>query len=185
MKLSNKIISESIKVLIIAAILCSIGGLGLKLVQEKIILILPLLIVIPMLNNLIGDFGIIIVSKFTTALYQKKIKKGVYKSKLVKHLLKNILPISFIIALYMSILAIIVPYLKGFVYRPEILIKIISVIVFSTVLIVLIMFFIGISGSLYIYKKNENPDDVLIPVITSVGDFLAMVIFSILVFIMF
>ncbi|MGB9675390.1 MAG: hypothetical protein ACPLYW_02200, partial [Candidatus Nanoarchaeia archaeon] len=61
----KKILRESLVILIVASILSTIGGIGLEALKTKFIFLIPLLILIPALNDAIGDFGVIISSKFT------------------------------------------------------------------------------------------------------------------------
>ena len=66
---SSVIIKESFKMLVLAALLTSLGGLGIQGIKQNLILILPLLIILPALNAMVGNIGTVVSSKFTTALY--------------------------------------------------------------------------------------------------------------------
>jgi len=96
MKLERRILKESFGILILASILSSIGGIGLETVQEKIFLILPLLILLPALNGMVGNFGIIFSSRYTTLLYQKKLGKTRFMNKALKK--------HFLLVLFVSII---------------------------------------------------------------------------------
>ena len=79
-QLTGTIIKESFRIIIFAAILSSLGGIGLELINEKLIAILPLLIIFPALNNMIGNFGTIISANFTTLLFTNQLRAR-WKSK--------------------------------------------------------------------------------------------------------
>ena len=184
MKIMWKIIRESIKVLIIASVLSSIGGFALKSIEEKLIVLLPFIIALPSLNALVGDFGIIVTSKFTTFLYERHVK-NLKHSQFVKHLFKDIFPIALISALYLSALVLFASYIKGFSLEQSFVIKFILVILISVMVLFLIIFLVAIIGGYRVYKKNQDPDDILIPITTSIADLGTMIVFSLLILFMF
>src|SRR3989338_5827245 len=61
----NTIIKESIKILLLASIISSVGGLALEHIKTVFISIMPLIILMPTLNDMIGDYGTIISSRFS------------------------------------------------------------------------------------------------------------------------
>src|SRR3989344_4456058 len=69
------IIRESIKILIFASVLSSLGGLALEHIKAIFVSVLPLIILLPTLNDMVGDFGTIIASRFSTMLHENWIKK--------------------------------------------------------------------------------------------------------------
>ncbi|MCX8194258.1 MAG: magnesium transporter [Candidatus Pacearchaeota archaeon] len=176
MKLFIKIVRESIFVLIIAALLSSIGGIALKSVEASLVTIVPLIIILPALNDMIGDFGIILVSRFTTALYMHK------KTKIIaKHLFKDVLLIALISAIYIALLGTLFSPTKGFSFDIAFLLKMIILTLITTFVLVLINFFIALFAGKYVYKKKIDPDDVLIPLTTSIADLGAMIVLALLV----
>ena len=68
-----KIIHESVGILIIASVISTLGGIGLEALQSKLTWLVPIIIVLPALNDMIGDFGAIVASRFTTMLYKKEV----------------------------------------------------------------------------------------------------------------
>ncbi len=169
-------------ILLFATILSLISGLFLRGIEHNLLLILPLIVILPALNGMIGEFGIIMVSKFTTALYAKKITKDAYHSHLVKSLYSEIIPIAIFSAIYIAVLAVFVTHVtKDFEFTAVVLWKIIGITLITTLTIILFVFLISISGGLYVYKRNIDPDDVLIPIITSIADLGSMIVFTILV----
>ncbi len=182
MNLETKIIKESLGVLILASIISASGGIGLQVVREKIFMILPLLILFPALNGMVGNFGATFASRYTTLLYQKKLGKRKFMNKALKDLYFQVLKVSMIAAFYISTLSSIVSLLKGFEFNPVIYIKILFITVLTTAFLVTIISFISIVAGNYFVKKKEDPDNLLIPITTSVADLGSMLIFSLLVF---
>jgi len=182
---SHVIIRESLRILIIASLISSLGGFGLQTISSKLILILPLLILVPALNNLIGSFGTIFSSKFTTMLYLGKIKEKWWKSREVHKLFFTILSIAILSSFIIGVFAYTIAVLKGFELNFILFAKIIQISFLSTISLFFVIFFISITGGLYIYKKNEDPNNFLIPMTTSIGDLSSMLIFFVLVNILF
>ncbi len=177
----KQIFRESITVLLIATVISLFAGLFLRTIENSLLVILPLIILLPALNNMIGDFGIVITSRITTALYQRKVKGIWYHSTITKHLFREVIPISIFYALYISILSTLIANVKGFVFNGLILWKIIGITFAVTITLILLIFIVAVVGSIYVYKKNTDPDDILIPITTSIADLGSMIVFSLLV----
>lgn len=176
MKLFMKIVRESIFVLILATLLSSVGGIFLKSVESNLVTLVPLIVILPALNDMIGDFGIILVSRFSTALYMHKKMKVI-----AKHLFKDVLLIALISAIYIAALGTFLSSIKSFSFDFIFLLKIIILTLITTIVLVLINFFIALFAGKQVYKKKINPDNVLIPLTTSVADLGAMIMLSLLV----
>lgn len=179
--LTIKITKESLKILILASLLSSIGGFGLEMIREKLLAIIPLLILMPALNDLIGDFGAVISSKFTTMLYMGRLRKKWWKSKKVKQLFTIIVAISLISSVYIGILASVIASFSGYPITLIFATEVVAIAMLSTTLLVIVIFLVSVVGGLYIYKKDMDPDNFLIPITTSIGDLGSMLIFSLVI----
>jgi len=175
------IVKESLKILVLASLVSSIGGLSLQSMGSKIVSILPLLILLPALNNMIGSYGTIISSKFTTDLYTGKIKSNWWKSEYIHKLFVSIFLISIFSAVYIGLLSSGIAYIKGFPMTADLAIKILEISLVATLLLVGIIFTISITLGLHFYKKQEDPNNFLIPITTSIGDLGSMLVFFLMV----
>mgnify|MGYP001605524257 CR=1 FL=1 len=182
MNLETKIIKESLVVLILVSIISALGGIGIQIVKEKIFMILPLLILFPALNGMVGNFGAIFASRYTTLLYQKKLGRKKFMNKALKEVYFQVLKVSIIAAFYISTLSSVVSMIKGFEFDPLLYMKILIVTVLTTVFLVTIISLVSISAGGYFANKKEDPDNLLIPITTAIADFGTMIIFSLLVF---
>ncbi len=182
---SHVIIKESIKILILASILSSMGGFGLNSIQNKLFTILPLIILLPALNSMIGGYGAIVSSKFTTMLYLGKIRGKWWNNENLHKLFFTILIIAIISSVYMSVLSAGIAYLKGYQITSGLILKMVEISLVSAIILVSLIFTISISVGLLIYRKKEDPNNFLIPIATSIGDLGSMGIFSLLVFLLF
>src|SRR3989344_4094010 len=181
MNLEAKILRESFGVLILASLISSLGGVALQTIESKILTILPLLILFPALNGMVGNFGTIFSSHYTTLLYQKKLGKEKLINKELKKQILLLIGVSSISAFYISTLASIVALFEGFEFDPYIYLKILSIALITTLFLVALISFIVIIAGRYYVKKKEDPDNVLVPITTAFGDLGAMIIFSLLV----
>ncbi|MEM2874097.1 MAG: magnesium transporter [Candidatus Nanoarchaeia archaeon] len=185
LKITKRILKESIKILIAASIISSIGGIGFEIVKIKIAALLPLVIMIPALNDMIGDFGTIISSKFTTLLYQKKIRKKWWQSYELGDEFRIISSIALFAAFYLGVISVIIAYFQDAVINIIDALKVIAIAFMSTATLVLVIFFLAIIGGLWVYKQGSDPNNFLIPITTSVADLSSLILFSLLVAFLF
>ena len=182
--MKNKILKETLKIMIFASILSSLGGFGLEVVKDKLLIALPLIIVLPAFAGMVGDSGIVFVSKITTLYNMKKISKPEIR-KSIRNLFWILLLIAFLSAFYIAFLSLFVSYLKGFYFNLNFAFKTILVVLLTALSIGIINFLVALFGLKYAIKRNIDPDDLLIPISTSIADFGSFVVFSILVYLIF
>jgi len=182
---ASLIIKESIKILLLASIISSIGGMHLKPVEGTLVTILPLLILLPALNDMIGDFGTIVSSKFTTMLYLGLLGRKWWQSKHVHELILTILIVALIASVYIGSLSYLMASAKGYTFSTAIFLKVLIISIIATASLVGIIIIISIVGGIWIYKKKEDPNNFLIPITTSVADLGSLLFFSVLVTVFF
>ena len=156
-----------------------------KLVKEKFAEMIPLVIILPALASMIGNAGIILVSKITTYLNMGKMSESKLNTKAVRHLFYLLVCIFILMAIYATFLSIFIGVLKGFNFSWDFAFKMLGVILFTTLFIVFLVFCAALIGGRYAFKKKIDPDDLLIPITTSIADLGSFVVFSILVFLVF
>ena len=183
-KLTGTIIKESFRMIIFASILSSLGGIGLEIINNKLIAILPLLIIFPALNNMIGNFGTIISANFTTLLFTNQLRAK-WKSKKLKQLLHTLFITAFFSAIFLATLASIISWYKGFPMTLEIFFKVLMIVLVSTGVLVTLICLISVSAGFYYYHIKQDPDNRLIALSTSIADLGGLIIFSVLIHLMF
>jgi len=178
------IIKESMKVLLFASLLSSIGGLALENIKTIFISIMPLIILFPALNDMIGDYGAIISSRFSTLLYTNKIKKKWYNNFELKKLFLQILIISTFMAVMSAVVSLLVSYFSNYNLDFQIVYKIFFISIIDVILLVVLLFLLAIFAGLHFYRKNEDPNNFLIPITTSIADFgnMFLIMFLVLLF---
>lgn len=181
----KNIIKESLKILLFASILSSIGGLALEHIKGLFISFVPLIILLPVLNDMIGDYSIIVSSRFTTLLHTGKIKNKWYKNSSVNKIFLQILIISLLTASIGSLASLIISHFSGYALNLQIIYKIFLISIIDTFLLVGILFMVAIYSGYHYYRKNEDPNNFLIPLTTSLADLGNMLVLSILIILFF
>lgn len=179
------IIRESIFILIFASVLSSLGGLSLEYIKGIFISIMPLIILMPTLNDMIGDYGTIVSSRFSTMLHEGKIKGKWWMNKELKKLFLQLLLISAITTSICTGVALLISNYYGYGFTKGLASKIFLICLSDVLIIVIILFLIAIFSGLHIYRKKEDPNNFLIPLTTSFADFVNMIMLTILVILFF
>ncbi|HLC89144.1 MAG TPA: magnesium transporter [Candidatus Nanoarchaeia archaeon] len=178
------IIRESIKILIFASVLSSLGGLALEHIKAIFVSVLPLIILLPTLNDMVGDFGTIIASRFSTMLHENGIKKKIFIPEL-KQLWNQVLVISVITTILTVLLAIIISYLSNFEFSMMITLKVFTIAILTNLIMITTLFFIGVWAGRHFYRKAEDPNNFLIPLLTAIADFMNILVLSGLIVLFF
>jgi cation transporter-like permease len=175
------ILRQTFLAVMISASISMIGGISLTAVQDKLILLLPLLIIIPGLNSMMGGFVDVIASKFTTMLYLGEFKEDKWwKSDNFKKLFNKIMVTAFVSSLYLAIFSFAVAILKGFRFEPKLFIEICGMVVITTLIVLIMMLFLSIALGLFVYHRKQDPDNYLIAIMTSVSDVVTIVFLSLM-----
>lgn len=176
----------SLFVLLITSIISSLGGLSFQGIESIITKVLPIIVIFPSLNDLMGNFAIVFSSKFSTWLYEGKIKeKYAFDNKEMKRLLREIsiagFQFSAIISFFGIFISAIVEHQLNIVSSLKVFLISVAVV---EILILFLFIIISVLG-LYLFKKNKDPDEILIPLSTSLADFLTMVYVASFVLLLF
>jgi len=180
MEYFKKVVKESIIILIISSLLGLISGTVLSLNEEILYSIPIILLTLPALNSLIGDISIVLVSRLTTHLYIGTIAPEVKKSaRLKEDFIGLFLTIIFSFGTLMTIGYIFLSIVGKQIVNPFIIIIILSITVLILFVILFIILFIF---SIFLFKKGKDPL-ILIPLTTSLIDFLTPLLIIILIII--
>jgi len=179
------IIKESLKILIFTSILSAVGGVTLENIKVLFVSIMPLIIMLPVLNDMIGDYGTIISGRFSTMMHEGKIKKTWISNKDLKKLFIQIAIVAIVMAVLSSALALLISSYAGYDSSMINSIKIAFIALIDVTVLVTLLFFVAIISGIYIYNKKEDPNNFLVPITTSIADFGNMIILAVLVILMF
>ncbi len=183
--ITKVIIKESVGILLFASIISSFGGLAIEEIKTIFISIMPLIIMLPALNDMIGDYGTIISSRFSTMLHEGKVKEEWWLNKELIKLFLQIIIISVLLVVAGSAISLAVSAFSGYTSSAAIAYKLLFINIIDVALFVSILFLVAIFAGIRVYKKQEDPNNFLIPITTSIADFGNMIILSILVVLIF
>lgn len=183
MKYFMKIFKESIIVVILSSIIGLISGTLLSSNKEILYTIPILLLILPALNSLIGDISTVLVSRLTTHLYIGTILPKIQKSKRLKEDFYGLLMTLLLSLFFLIFLGYSIAVISGVkLVNPLIIVLIIT---FTILIIFLMMFILLFIGAIFLFKRGMDPNNFLIPFITSLVDFLTplFIILFIIIFI--
>ena len=138
-----------------------IGGLGIESVQAKILPIIPLLIAMPALNTMVGDYAAIIAAHAVDPVETKRSRKQLARA-IGRAIWVNILGV--------LILSSVLAYRRGYLFDNVFILKFVGFIVFAMITVVTIMFSLTALLDKILEKRRLHPDDILIPIVTSITD---------------
>jgi len=182
---TKTIVKESVQILLLASIVSSFGGLTLEHVKTVFISIVPLVILLPTLNDMVGDFGTITSSRFSTMLHEGKASGNPMKNKELRKLFAQILLLALFTAVLSSCMALFISSFSWKALNLEIAAKIFFMVIIDVMVLVCLMFFISVTAGKYFFKKQEDPNNFLIPITTSISDYGNMTILALMVTFMF
>lgn len=170
MKYCMKVIKESIIIVILSSFIGIISGTILSSNEEILSTVPIMLLIIPALNSLIGDMSTVLVSRLTSHLYIGTLPPKIQKSDRLKEDFYGLL-----ITLLLSLASLLVlGYLIGIISGIRIVNPLIMIfIIIITILLIFIILFIALFfGAILLFKRGNDPNNFLIPFVTSLADFL-------------
>lgn len=182
---AKTIIKESIKVLIFASMLSAIGGFTLEKIKTLFVSIVPLIIMLPVLNDMIGDYGTIISSRFSTMLHEGLITKNLRNNKELKRLFWQIFSVAMIMAFASALCSLVIAHYAGYNSSMITSWKIVLITLIDVSILITLLFFLAIIAGVYLFKREEDPNNFLVPITTAVADFGNMMILAALVILLF
>lgn len=175
----KKIVLKSIPLLTLTAVIEIIAG---QVLQGNIdtLLVLPIfLISVPVVNSVGGNIGSILGARLASGLHMGTITYS-FKDKTMHQNFTTSLIIGIIT---FTILAILIYYIGYFgnipmgIRLPAYMMIIIST---GTVLVIMISF-ISIATAFISHKRGLDPDDMVAPVVTTIGDTLGIVLLFVMI----
>lgn len=181
---ASVILKESMPALAIALAVGVFGGISLQAVQSNFILFLPLIILLPALNDMIGDYSMIMVSRLSTLVFTRNVKNW-WVSDDIRKIIRTILFVAAFSAVYIGSASSLLAYLKGFTITLASVTKVIQVSLLTTSSMVCIVLIISAFGVFYVYRRKEDPNNLVIPIMTSVADLGTILVFALAVNLIF
>lgn len=142
-----------------------IGGLGIESVQTKILPLIPLIVAMPALNTMVGDYAAIIAAHAIDPAETRRARKELLRA-LSKAIWVNIIGV--------MALSLVIAQRRGYLFENAFLFKFTFFIIGAMIGIIFLMFTVTILLDKILERRNLHPDDILIPVVTSITDVLML-----------
>lgn len=179
------IMRESILALFISLVLSVFGGVTMESIRQQFVSFMPLIILLPALNDMMGDYSMILTSKLSTLAFVRNGMKKWWSSTDMKRIARSILLVAAVSALYIGVASSLVAYLKGFELGAGSIIRVVVVSAITTLVMIVLISIMAVFGVSYIYRKREDPNSIVMPVLTSVADMGTILVFALVVGVVF
>ena len=171
--------------MLLASLVSSLGGLALENIKEVFVSIIPLVVLLPALNDMFGDYGSIVSSRFSTMLHTGKVNSKWWLNMELRKLFAQVLVIAVILAIASALFSFFITGFSSYSVSLQIALKILCVVIIDAILLVSILCITSVVAGIYFFKKKEDPNNFLIPIATSIADFGNMMLLSLLVILFF
>jgi cation transporter-like permease len=145
---------------------------------------MPLIILLPTLNDMIGDYGTIVSSTFSTMLHKGEVKKKWWTPE-VQEMFMQIIIVAGITAFLSATIALAISKYYGAVIDAVFAFKVFFITIIDVMVLVCLLFITSIYAGLYYFNKKEDPNNFLIPITTSIADFGNMIVLTVLIILFF
>lgn len=181
------ILKESIKIILLASLLSSFGGFALEGIKTLFLSMIPIVMLFPALNDMVGDYGTIVSGRFSTMLHEGKIEKEWWKEQIIQKLFLQIMIIAIITSMLSAAIALVTTAIiePGSTFTMLFAMKIFAITLIDALFIVSFLFIISILAGLHYFNLNEDPNNFLIPITTSLADFGNMIVLTVLILLFF
>ncbi len=175
----KKIVRHGLPLLTLCVLIEIFAGQILWSNQQKLMIFPIFLISIPVINGVAGNIGSILGARLASGLHVGTIELTIKD----KNMQKNLATSLFMGLVTYSILAILIYYIAdvGSIEMNIGLIEFVSIVLGTGVLLVLIISVVSVFTAFLSFKKGLDPDDVVAPVVTTVGDTLGIVFLFLLI----
>ncbi len=144
-----------------------LAGLSLAIFKDKLLLIPGLFILLPGILEMRGNISGSLAARIGSALHLGTLSVNAkYNNKII---LGNIFA-SFLLAIFVSLILGSLAYIATLIFFHIQFIEIIYISVFAAIFSNIILLPLTIKTSLWLYKKGHDPDNIMGPYITTVGD---------------
>jgi mgtE-like transporter len=164
----RRILLESYPVLVLCALIGVIAGYLLHLQMEKIMALPMILMMVPPLNDLGGSVGSILGARLASALHlgtlQPKFRgeKVLYKNVMAA-LLMSLGTFSFV-----STAFFVISYTGGMAFVESI--RMMMVFFIAALMLTIVVIISSVVSAFVSFAKGLDPDNVVVPIVTAVGD---------------
>ncbi len=175
----KKIVKHGLPLLTVAVVIEIFAGQILQGRQDMLILFPVFLISIPVINSIGGNIGSVLGARLASGLHVGYITISLKDKEMHENLFYSLL-IGFITYI---ILAIVIYYmaLLGGLRMGIGLIEFVAILVSTGFLLICVVVLMSVLTAFLSFKRGLDPDDVVAPVVTTVGDTLGIIFLFLLI----
>jgi len=175
-----KIIRHGLPLLSICVVIEIFAGQILQGNQEKLLLFPILLISIPVINGVGGNIGSILGARLASGLHVGYINIDIKDKKMHENLFTSII-MGIITYAFLGIIIYYIALFSGIIMDDITLIKFVSIVLATGLLLICIITFVSVLTAFLSFKRGLDPDDMISPVVTTVGDTLGILFLFLLI----
>ncbi|MBU0530353.1 MAG: magnesium transporter [Candidatus Aenigmatarchaeota archaeon] len=168
------IIKESVPVLILSALIAIGAGLVLSSSEHLISAIPGIIIMIPAFINMNGSLMSVLASRLSSALHMGLIHPKLHRTKTLDRNIISVVIISLVSFLFLGFTGGFLMMLLG-LGTINLFFMGIMILVAGMITTTILIFFTVIM-SYYLFKKGDDPDNWVIPILTSGSDFIGIIL---------
>jgi mgtE-like transporter len=175
----KKIVRHGLPLLFVAVIIEIFAGQILQGNKNLLVSMPIFLISIPVVNSVAGNIGSVLGARLASGLHVGYIKSDIRDKEMHYNLLISLL-IGFI---SYFVLAIVIYYVALFSNLVEdiALIKFIALLVITGFLLICVVALVSVFTAFISFKRGLDPDDMVAPVVTTVGDVMGIVFLFVII----
>ncbi len=175
----KKIVLNSLPLLTVCIIIEIFAGQILQGNQEKLILMPIFLLSVPVINGVGGNIGSILGARIASGLHTGTIELSFEDKNIQKNLFSAIV-IGFLVYFLLAIFIYYIAYLGNILKRVAPM-QFVSIVLGTGILLILLISITSVITAFFSFKKGLDPDDMVAPVVTTVGDTFGILFLFILI----
>ena len=168
---AGKIIRQSLPLLMVMVLLEIIAGQLLN-TNDKILAMSSVLMLIPVVNGLGGNIGSILGARLTSGLHVGYIEPKLKNKNLRKNILLALTLGGSVFTIMGLIIYLFIPILH---LNADVSVwKLLIIFLGSGAMVIITLCCICVLTALYTYRRGLDPDNIVTPIVTTLGDFIGI-----------
>ncbi len=172
---ARKILIESLPILAIVLVLALLTGTLLDSQLAQLVPFFPfILLIIPAFINVSGDLAGIVGARVTSHLFLGELDKSFRPFRLLASNFVGVILVAFTAYAFLGVCVIGISYLILQTLLPQYIIPFFFAILGAGVLATVCTSLLGLLGARIVYRSGRDPDSIIPPLTTTVGDLLGI-----------
>ncbi|RLF31289.1 MAG: hypothetical protein DRM98_05870 [Thermoplasmata archaeon] len=175
----KKIVKHGLPILLVAVVVEVFAGQILQGKQDLLIVFPIFLISVPVINSVGGNIGSVLGARLASGLHVGYIASSLSDKEMHDNVVLSLL-VGFIAYFVLAIIIYSVAVL-GNIVSDIALVEFVSIVVLTGVLLVCVVSLVSVLTAFISFKHGLDPDDMIAPVVTTVGDIMGIIFLFIVI----